>query len=123
MKLTEHPCQQAHVIKHADRDILVNETRYTESLVITADDTLHPWAVSDKSDLSPETLTPLLAGDPEVVIIGMSEGAPGFPLEYLAFFLEKGTGVEVMSVPAAARTYNLLISDGRRAAVGLMLSG
>jgi uncharacterized protein len=30
-------------------------------------------------------------------------------------------GIEVMDVPAACRTYNILIGEGRKVAVGLLL--
>jgi uncharacterized protein len=41
----------------------------------------------------------------------------------MAGFLRKGVGVEVMDNAAAARTYNLLASEGRHVVAGFILPG
>jgi uncharacterized protein len=40
--------------------------------------------------------------------------------EHRRIFDEAGLGIEVMSSPAACRTYNVLLSEGRRIAAGLL---
>ena len=42
------------------------------------------------------------------------------PTEFRAALEEAGIGVEVMNSPAACRTYNVLLSEGRRIAVALL---
>lgn len=56
----------------------------------------------------------------DVLFLGM--GAEIKPLEpHLRASLEAaGIGVEIMATPAACRTYNVLLSEGRRLAAGLL---
>ena len=60
-----------------------------------------------------------LAGKVDVLFIGTGAEISHIPSE-LRYVLEKAElGVEVMSSPAAARTYNVLLSEGRRIACAL----
>ena len=68
-------------------------------------------------------LQDLLALEPEVVIIG-SGWAPGRAPRELVFALaRRGIGLEVMDTPAACRTFNILLSEGRDVAAVLIVSG
>lgn len=61
-----------------------------------------------------------LAGQVDVLFIGMGDQIAHIP-EGLRTALENaGLGVEAMASPAAARTYNVLLSEGRRVAVALL---
>ncbi|THF91897.1 MAG: hypothetical protein E8G75_05220, partial [Sulfitobacter sp. SK025] len=42
------------------------------------------------------------------------------PAEMRSALEEAGIGVDVMSSPAAARTYNVLLSEGRRIALAMI---
>ena len=61
-----------------------------------------------------------LAGKVDVVFLGTGSEVAHIP-DYLRETLEEaGLGVEVMSSPAACRTYNILLSEGRRIALALL---
>ncbi|MEO0389330.1 MAG: Mth938-like domain-containing protein [Pseudomonadota bacterium] len=63
---------------------------------------------------------PLEALDVDVLFVGMGADIAHLP-ETLRTQLETaGLGVEVMSSPAAARTYNVLLGEGRRVALALL---
>lgn len=42
-------------------------------------------------------------------------------MEWLAVFAKIGASLEVMSLPAACRTYNILLGDGRTAVAVLLI--
>ncbi|MDQ2066611.1 Mth938-like domain-containing protein [Xinfangfangia sp. CPCC 101601] len=68
--------------------------------------------------------TPLsLAGQIDVLLLGMGADIAHPPKAFRAAFEEAGIGLEVMSSPAAARTYNVLLSEGRRIAAALLPVG
>ena len=74
---------------------------------------------------NPETLTiddllPYFGDDfPPLIILGVG-GAPMNPMNDLAAALRHhGIALEVMSTPAACRTWNVLMSEGRDAITGL----
>lgn len=74
-----------------------------------------PWAgLSD--------VAPLLefAGHVDVLFIGTGAEIAHIPSDLRAQLEEAGIGVETMSSPSACRTYNVLLSEGRRVAVAAL---
>jgi len=67
-----------------------------------------------------EDTGPLLALDADVVFVGMGAEIAHLPADLRTALEEAGIGAEVMSSPAAARTYNVLVSEGRRVALALL---
>ncbi|SMX42260.1 Mth938-like domain-containing protein [Actibacterium lipolyticum] len=61
-----------------------------------------------------------LAGQVDVVFIGTGADIAHIPAVLRDQLEEAGLGVETMSSPSAARTYNVLLSEGRRIAAALL---
>ncbi|MEL6565786.1 MAG: Mth938-like domain-containing protein [Pseudomonadota bacterium] len=61
-----------------------------------------------------------LAGQIDVLFLGTGAEIAHIPGPFRAALDEAGIGVEVMSSPSAARTYNVLLSEGRRIALAAM---
>ncbi len=61
-----------------------------------------------------------LAGQVDVLFIGTGADTRHIPAAFRDALEEAGIGVEAMSSPAAARTYNVLLSEGRRIAAALI---
>lgn len=74
-----------------------------------------PWAGLDDS-------APLLAlaGKIDLLFIGMGAEIAHLPPALQHKLEQAGLGVEVMASPTAARTYNVLLSEGRRIAAALL---
>ena len=66
-----------------------------------------------------ETLLGLKAAV-DVIFIGTGAEIAHPPADFRAAFDEAGIGIEPMSSPSACRTYNVLLSEGRRVAVALI---
>ena len=92
----------------------------TTSSIISAD-LLAPWPPHTAADLTAEHVALLLAQAPEVVIIGTGAKFAIVPQAALAAARAGRIGVEVMDTAAACRTYNVLVSEGRRVVAGLIL--
>ena len=71
-------------------------------------------------DLSAATLKRVRESDPEIVIIGTGARHVFPPPALFEPMRRDGIGVEIMSTPAACRTYNILSAEGRRV-VALLL--
>lgn len=69
-----------------------------------------------------EDLKPLLglAEQVDVVFIGTGADLSQIPSEVRTKLEAAGIGVEIMNSPAACRTYNVLLSEGRRIALALL---
>ena len=82
-----------------------------------------PWDAGPWGGLA-DTATPVsLTGRIDVLFVGMGAEIAHVPLPFRAALEEAGIGVEVMSSPAACRTYNVLLGEGRRIAVALLPVG
>ena len=73
--------------------------------------------------MRPADLDPLLALAPEIVLLGSGETQAFPPAEVMATCLQRGIGLEAMTNAAAARTFNVLASEGRRVVAGFVLPG
>ncbi len=61
-----------------------------------------------------------LAGEVDVVFIGTGAETAHAPADLRDRLHEAGLGVEAMNSPAACRTYNVLLSEGRRVALAAL---
>lgn len=61
-----------------------------------------------------------LAGHVDVVILGMGAEIAHAPSALCAAVEGAGIGVEVMASPTACRSYNVLLSEGRRIALAAL---
>lgn len=64
-----------------------------------------------------------LEGAVDVLFIGTGDDIAHIPSDLRDTLEARGFGVEVMSSPAACRTYNVLLSEGRRVALALLPTG
>lgn len=67
-----------------------------------------------------EGTAPMGSSDIEIVLIGTGSRQSLLPQSIIAPLLRLGIGVEAMSTQAAARTYNILMSEGRRVVAALI---
>ncbi len=101
--------------------VRVNDTVYRKSLWLTPDELHADWPVRHVDGLDETAFSALLEGEPEVVVIGTGwHCCPPRP-QWLRFFAGRGVGVEFMDTPAACRTFNVLMAEGRRVACGLIV--
>ena len=76
---------------------------------------------SAKADLAAADLEPVLALQPEILLIGSGERQV-FPVpELLAALYAARLGFEIMATGAACRTYNVLVAEGREVAAALLI--
>jgi uncharacterized protein len=79
-----------------------------------------PWDAGPWGGLE-DTAVPLsMTGRIDVLLLGMGAEIAHAPVAFRAALEAAGIGVEVMSSPAACRTYNVLLSEGRRIAAALL---
>jgi uncharacterized protein len=60
------------------------------------------------------------SADVDVVFVGTGAQIAHLPQDFRKSLDDAGIGVESMASPAACRTYNVLLSEGRRVAVALI---
>jgi uncharacterized protein len=85
-------------------------------------DGIWAWPVMSPQDVTPETLARVFAAAArlDLFILGTGRDAWPVPPELRACFREHSLRWEAMPTSAAIRTYNVLVAEGRRVAVGLI---
>ena len=101
--------------------ICIGDQTYREPIALTSETVLDTWPGGAVADLSDSDFEPLLANDPELVILGTGASNQFPPRELVFAFARRGIGLEVMDTAAAARTFNVLASEGRKLAAVLYL--
>ena len=101
--------------------IVINNETYTNSVIISAEELISPWAPKNSSEISDADLLPLLELKPDIILIGTGERSVIIPASKLALLLTKQFHVECMNTAAACRTYTILISEGRKVVAGLII--
>ncbi|MDH5829538.1 Mth938-like domain-containing protein [Luteimonas sp. M1R5S18] len=112
-----------YFLRGADgRSALVNDRRLERSFVVAPDRLVEDWPVGDVRALEAADLEPLLALQPELIVLGSGASQAFPPPEAMAACLARGIGLETMTNAAAARTYNVLAGEGRRVVAGFILT-
>lgn len=122
MQLTQHNRDGANVIRRYGADfIVIGEEEIRASCIVSARTLTRDWAPRAVEDLTPETLAPLFALSPEVIVLstGPSQKFPRAALR--AEFASRRIGLEVMEVGAACRTFNVLVSEERNVVGAILL--
>ena len=86
-----------------------------QGAVLTGPAGTGPWGGYDDA----AALT-ALAGRIDVLFVGTGDEIAHIPMALRQAVEAEGIGVEVMNSPSAARTYNVLLSEGRRIALALL---
>ncbi len=122
MKLHLNTTQGQNAITgHGDGYVTVNNQQIDHALIVLPDKLVNPWNIGDFASLTVADFAALIELRPELVVLG-SGNVFRFPdIAIMAAFSKAGIGFEVMDTPAACRTYNVLVSEGRYAAAALLI--
>lgn len=123
MKFSQADGSSGHLIDaYGSEGILIGGRRFTRGLIVTPSRVEEGWGPAQPADLTVEHLEALIAIEPEIQIIVLGTGEiQVFPDPALYFaVIGRGVGFEVMDTGAACRTYNILMSEGRRVVAGLL---
>ncbi len=123
MQLNHELPDYAFALRSADgRSARVNERVLTASFILSPHQLIEGWRPAGIADLVADDLEPLLALQPEVILLGTGE-RQAFPAAVvMAACLQRGVGLEAMTNAAAARTFNVLASESRRVVAGFLIA-
>ncbi len=124
MLLTEHGNEAQFFVRRADAStITVIDRTLSTSVLLSADEAVEDFPARRVEDIDAAAIDRVLALRPEVVLLGTGARAI-FPAQaVLGAFLKRGIGLETMDNAAAARTFNVLVGEGRKAVALFLLPG
>lgn len=122
MKLfqNQEPALQA-VMAYDEKSVTINHIRFSRNILILPDTAPASWPVSAFDNLVQEDFSSVIAAQPDLLIIGTGMCQRFLSPQLVVYLSSKKIGVEYMSTPAACRTFNLLLSEGRRVALALFM--
>ncbi|MDZ7789346.1 MAG: MTH938/NDUFAF3 family protein [Xanthomonadales bacterium] len=123
MELTEHTAGNHHQIRGIEPSrLFVTDQWYDSSLVVGARYLDTEWPVTSLAELDDARINALVELGPELVIVGVGQRQQILPRECQLGFIRHGIGIECMTLDAAARTFNVLMSENRRALAAMIIS-
>jgi uncharacterized protein len=110
---------------YGDGFVQVNGQRYDRSVIVLPERVIDDWGVASFDALTAADLEVLLGLPAEVMLLGTGPKLR-FPRPQLLApvsrrLAEARTGLEVMDVQAACRTYNILVAEERKVLAALLL--
>ena len=99
----------------------VSGRRYPASLVVSADRIITDWPAACVESLSADHMAAIIELKPQVVLLGTGARFTFPDQKILAPLYKANIGVEVMDTPAACRTYNILLGEGRNVVAALIV--
>jgi uncharacterized protein len=122
MKLHVTTTQQYQTITGYDDDwIEINAIRFDDSLIVLPEIAPMVWPVKSFEALQASELEAIAAHAPDLLILGTGAKQRFAHPRLLNGLLTQGIGVECMDNQAACRTYNILMTEGRKVALALIM--
>lgn len=123
MKLHASTTQQYQTITgYAENWVEINAIRYAHSLLVLPELIPVAWGIHAFHSLSVEHFSQIEALEPDVVILGTGNRQHFVHPKLISNLTARRIGVECMDNQAACRTYNILMTEGRKVALALILS-
>ena len=97
----------------SDDGIRIGSVVWKESFLIQPGHEVARWPAPVLADFDAALAATLLERTPALVILGSGAAQAFAPPAFAARLLGAGVGLETMPNAAAARTFNLLVSEGR----------
>jgi uncharacterized protein len=108
------------ISRHGPHGVLVNGVEHRHSVIVPWKGEVLPWEVADFDALSEADFERLAALGPELVVFGSGARLRFPPPALMRALMGRRIGLETMDTPAACRTYNVLIAEGRAVVAALL---
>ena len=124
VKLHQNPRPTTYLVTgFGDGYLQIGERRLTRTVVLGPGLLREDWGAGSLDQLSADDFAQLAALDAQILLLGTGSTQQFPHPSLLRPLIEAGVGVEVMDTLAAARTYNILVAEGRAVAAALILPG
>lgn len=122
MKLHSNQTQQYQTITGYEKDsVEINAIKYQYSLIVLPESKPQQWSAASFEQLNNLDFAHIEATEPDVVILGTGNRQRFVHPRLTAALAAKRIGVECMDNQAACRTYNILMAEGRKVALALIM--
>lgn len=122
MKLHSTQTQQYQTVTGYDQgSVEINAISYQTSLLVLPELAPVSWSVTDFASLNAANFETIASHNPDVVILGTGVKQRFVHPGLTRCLTTQRIGVECMDSQAACRTYNILMTEGRKVALALII--
>lgn len=122
LKLQSDPHSGANTITgYGDGYVEINQTPYKHSVLLSSDGATLEWSAKSFSDLEASHFSQMVNLKPELILIGTGRRQQFPQPELLKNLISAKIGFEIMDSQAACRTYNILVGEGRKVLLALIV--
>lgn len=122
MRFTQDSSSGAHLIRsYGGGELRIDAEVHRGTVLLSATTLQSMPELRHMDDLAALDPAPILALDPELVLLGTGQRQIFPAASFRARFLGAGIGFEVMDTGAACRTFNVLVAEQRRVAALLLI--
>jgi uncharacterized protein len=122
MKLHSDNNEKYQTVTGYDADgVEINAQRFNFSLIVMPEVAPRPWPVTRFEDLTTAHFEQIAQDRPDVVVLGTGARQRFVHPKLVASLSAMHVGVESMDSQAACRTYNVLMGEGRKVTLALII--
>lgn len=107
---------------YGDDFIEIDRIKHSQNLLILPASMELNWATGGLAGLNADLLGPVVGAQPEIFLLATGTQQRFPDLSIFRPLMKAHIGFEVMTLGAACRTYNILIAENRKVAVGVLFS-
>ncbi len=120
MNINLEAAEKNAVQAYSENQVQINSIVYERSLIVSKEEVITDLAIHDIQAIDEQYLQKLMQLNPEVVIIGHEHTGKFPPMPIISTLSQHRIGIECMSIGAASRTYNVLLSEQRAVVAGFI---
>lgn len=107
---------------YTEHQIQINSIIYERSLIVSKEEIISDLTILSIQEINEHYLQQIMSFHPEVIIIGHEQSGKFPPMSIISQLSQQRIGIECMSIGAACRTYNVLLSEERAVVAGFIFS-
>tara|TARA_Y100000588_G_C14124674_1_gene868835 strand:+ start:454 stop:822 length:369 start_codon:yes stop_codon:yes gene_type:complete len=120
MQINKEPRSKHTIESYSDTEIKINGEIYRQNILISKDAIIQNWTEQKISKINSKVLSENLHPQVEILIIGHEDNHLLPNNQLMQYLSQRRVGFEFMSIGAACRTFNILLSEERHAVLGII---
>lgn len=120
MHINLETSDQHTVQAYSDTEIKINSTVYQHNLIVSSQEIIENWQIAEIGELNEQNLLNLLKFKSEIILIGHNQTGQFAPMLIRQQLTCQRIALESMSIGAACRTFNVLLSEERAVVLGVI---
>lgn len=113
MEINKEDSSLLSIESYDAQSITIQGNTYTNSTIVSKLGITDNWQVNSITEVNEDNIQALLTSNPEIIIFGHDQTDQQLPINVRSLLAKQRIGAESMSVGAACRTFNILLSENR----------